>query len=330
MSSVRIRRLAAIIPGALLSLALIGPAPTVAAQAGWEFIDRELLPSMVTPGAAAGYRFTIHNDGSSNISQLYLTASVNGLSASESPAPVFIDGDRSGLCETDPVLYCAFGALNADHSIALTVAYTTSGTGTFDVTFYLSSTGNTDSDNDPSSGKGNSHGDSLSYTFSTELSTNQNFAGGFVLGSDPQTYEVKNGGVTRRNIQSTAATPSGFDIPVTVQDGPGVPAGTCAAVAETFGECSMVEVAEDLPVAGGIKIVITVYWKSVPRNLNLNDVVVIHTWSEGTTEHVDTIEDSCAPTVSLTPGCLDAVFDADGNLVITVWTLHNGGFKGGL
>ena len=81
MSSQRFRRLTAIISGALLGLALIGPAPTVAAQAGWEFINKELLPSMVTPGAAAGYRFTIHNGGSSNISQLYLTASVNDLPA---------------------------------------------------------------------------------------------------------------------------------------------------------------------------------------------------------------------------------------------------------
>ena len=299
-----------------------------AAQAGWEFINTQYLPAVVTPGAAAGYRFTIHNGGSSNISQLYLTASVNDLPASESPAPVFIDGDRSWLCEMDPVLYCAFGALNADDSITLTVAYTTSGTGTFDVTFYLSSTGNTASDNDPNSGKGNSHGDSLSYTFSTELSTNENFAGGFVLGADPETYEVKNGGVTRGNIQSTAAIPSGFDIPVTVQDGPNVPAGTCAAVAGTFGECSKVEVAEGFPVEGGIKIVITVYWKSVPRNLDVQDVVVVHTLADGIT--TETINVSCSPTINLEPGCRDAAFDSDRNLVITVWTLHNGGFKGGL
>jgi hypothetical protein len=313
--------------GALLGLSLIGPAPIVAAQGGWEFINTELLPSMVTPGAAAGYRFTIHNDGSSNIAQLYLTSSVDA-------APVYLEGDSAAdklrvdqACfPKDAVLDCDFGALNADASITLTVAYTTSGTGRFDATFYLSSTGNTDSDNDPTTGKGNSHGDSLSYTFSTELSTNENFAGGFVVGTDPETYEVKNGDVTRRNIQSTAAIPSGFDIPVTVQDGPNVPAETCAAVAGAFGECSKVEVAEGSDVPGGINIIITVYWKSVPRNLNVDDVVVTHTLVDGTTQAIDT---SCGsdPGAHLDPGCRDAVFDAYRNLVITVWTLHNGGLR---
>jgi hypothetical protein len=333
MSSVRIRRLAAIISGALLGLALIGPAPTVAAQAGWEFINTQHLPTEVTPGKAAGYRFTIHNGGSSNIAQLYLTGSLDA-------APVYLAGDSAAdklrvdqsCFPKDAVLNCAFGALNADASITLTVAYTTSGTGTFDATFYLSSTGNTGSDNDPTTGKGNSHGDSLSYTFSTRLSTNENFAGGFVLGTEPQTYEVKNGGVTRRNIQSTAAIPSGFDIPVTVEDGPNVPARTCAAVAGAFGECSKIEAAEGGDVTGGIKIVITVYWKSVPRNLNVNDVKVVHTWTDGLIEHVDTIGTSCGSgseyLALLEPGCRDASFDADKNLIITIWTLHNGGVRG--
>ena len=315
MSSRHVRRLAAIMSGALLGLSLIGPASITAGQAGWG-LAVETLPSSVTPGADAGYRLTITNTGSSNISQLYLTDSV-------ASAPTYIAGDRSELCNPTGVLYCAFGALNSLDVIVLTVAHTTSSTGTsFSVDFMLNSTGVSDD-----KGK-NSHGDTLVTTATTGLSGDQNFAGGFVLSSD---FTVQNGGVTRRNIQSTAAAASEANIPVTVLDGPNVPASTCAAVPGTFGECSKVEVAEGTDVADGIKIVITVYWKSVPRNLDLNYVVVIHTWSDDdATEHVDTIEDSCAPTVNLTPGCRDAVFDADGNLVITVWTQHNGGFKGGL
>ncbi len=311
MSSHRFQRLTAVFSITVLGLSLIGPASITAAQAGWG-LAVETLPSSVTPGADAGYRLTITNNGPSNISQLYLTDSV-------ASAPTYIAGDRSELCNPTGVLYCAFGALNSGDVIVLTVAHTTSLTGTsFSVDFMLNSTG-------VSSDKGkNSHGDTLVTTATTGLSGDQNFAGGFVLSSD---FTVQNDGVTRRNIQSTAAAASEANIPVTVQDGPNVPASTCAAVAGAFGECSKVEVAEGTDVAGGIKIVITVYWKSVPRNLNVDDVVVIHTLADGSTETIDT---SCSPTIDLTPGCRDAVFLADGSLEIPVWTLHNGGFKGGL
>lgn len=314
MSSHRFRRLAAIISSTLLGLALIGPSSVAAAQPGWT-LDVVTLPSAVSPGSDAGYRLTIRNTGSSNISQLYLTDSVTS-------APTYLAGDRTDLCNPTGVLYCSFGALNAGDVIVLTVAHTTPTTGSsFSPTFMLNTTGASFADK----GK-NSHGDTLLTTVTTSLSGDQNFAGGFVLSSN---FEVKNGGVTRTNIQSTSAAASGTNIPVTVQDGSGVPAATCAAVANAFGECSKVDVAESGNVAGGIKIVITVYWKSVPRNLDVNAVVVTHTLADGTTQTINT---SCGvdPTSHLDPGCRDAVYDADKNLVITVWTLSNGGFRGGL
>lgn len=237
-------------------------------------------------------------------------------------APTYLAGDRTQLCNPTGVLYCAFGALNAGGVIVLTVAHMTPTTGSsFSPTFMLNSTGASFAD------KGaNSHGDTLLKTVTTSLSGDQNFAGGFVLSSN---FEVKNGGVSRTNIQSTSVAASGTNIPVTVQDGSGVPATTCAAVANAFGECSKVNVAEGGSVAGGIRIVITVYWKSVPKILDLNAVVVTHTLADGTTQTINT---SCGvdPSTHLDPGCRDAVYDADKNLVITVWSLSNGGFKGGL
>ena len=314
MSSHRLRRLAAIISTALLGVALIVPSSVAAAQPGWT-MDVVTLPSAVSPGADAGYRLTIRNLGPSNISQLYLTDSVTS-------APTYLAGDRTALCNPTGVLYCAFGALNAGDVIVLTVAYTTPATGSsFSPTFMLNTTGATFSDK----GK-NSHGDTLLVKVTTSLSGDQNFAGGFVLSSN---VEIKNGGVTRTNLQSTSAAASGTNIPVTVQDGSGVPASTCAAVANSFGECSKVEVAEGGSLAGGIKIIITVYWKSVPKNLDPSLVVVTHTLADGSTQEIRT---SCGtdPENHLDPGCRDAVYDADKNLVITIWTRSNGGFKGGI
>jgi len=301
---------AAVAAATLLALSLIGGAS--AAQPGWEMTVVK-LPDAVSPGADAGYRITIVNNGPSNISQLYLTDSV------AAPA-TYLTSTRAG-CVLSPVLYCAFGALNAGDQIVLTVAHAAPSSGSsFAVTFMLNTTGASFNDK----GK-NSHGDTLTRTVTTGLDGDQNFAGGFVVA----TGTVANGSsLGRRNIQSTAATSPGAGLPVTVEDGSGVTFGCILCTGTPFGEWSEINVAEGASFGSGIEIVITIYSKSVPKNLDLSKVVVFHTYQVGGVDVTDRIDTACAPTP--VPDCLTAQLLGNGDLEITIWTLHNGGFKPGL
>ena len=93
--SIHLRRAVAVVTGAMLAAMLIGPTTVSAAQPGWEFQNLQLLPDTVSPGASAGYSFTIHNGGSSNISQLYLTDSVNA-------APTYFVNSRGTVVPAEP------------------------------------------------------------------------------------------------------------------------------------------------------------------------------------------------------------------------------------
>lgn len=314
MSPKLMRRFVGVVSSALLALMLVGPQAATAAQAGWAFTDATYLPSAVTPGSYAGYRFTIVNGGNSNISQLYLLTSVNQPAA-------YLAGDRADLCQTSPTLTCSFGALNAGDHITLTVAYLTPSSGkSFPVNFMINSTGATSSDK----GK-NSHGDTLSLSFSTTLSANQDFAGGFNLSTG--SFTVANSRTLgRQNVQSTAATVSQSDIPVTVQDGSGVSSDCLNCTKTLIGEWSVIEVNEGNAVSGGIDVTLELYWKSVPNKLDPSTLVVYHTYTQNGVEMTDALSSStdCAAV-----GCItSAAFDSSKNLVVGVHLPFNGYIRG--
>ncbi|MCI0344067.1 MAG: hypothetical protein L0221_01305 [Chloroflexi bacterium] len=300
----------------LVAASLISATGVSAAQPGWD-IQITTLPSAVSPGADAGYRLVISNTGSSNISQLFLTDSIT-------VPPTYLAGQRIELCQTEPVLFCSFGALNAGDSITLTVAYETPTSGSsFSVTFQLNTTGASFKD------KGaNSHGDTFTTTATTDLDGNENFAGGFIQSADSS---VANGqALSRRNVQATKAivdATSQSGIPVTVEDGTGVSFAClgCGGLTQ-LGEWSDVQVAEGTTLSGLIEVTITIFWKNVPNNINLNNVIVFHTNDAGTeTEIIDTV---CGATP--VANCLIATTLESKDLQIVVFVDHNGGFKGGL
>ena len=267
MSSIHLRRAVAVVTGAMLAAMLIGPATVSAAQPGWEFTNLALLPSAVSPGSSAGYSFTIHNGGSSNISHLYLTDSVNA-------APTYFVNSRGTVCQQSPTLFCSFGALNSGDSIDVTVAYATPTSGSaFDVTFQLNSNGATFSDRG-----GNSHGDSLnSPKLTTALSSNKNFAGAFSLDT---TDVATDPSLSKQNPQSSAVTPPVSKIPVTVEDGlvtfggAGTdPCGT-ATLAHCIGDWARLNV--DNGAAGPVKVTIMLYGKSVPNAATTSNIKLFH------------------------------------------------------
>jgi hypothetical protein len=313
-----LKTIAAAASATLLALSVFSATGVSAAQPGWD-IDITNLPEAVSPGADAGYRLVIENNGPSNIAQLFLNDDLIDV------APTFLAGQRVNLCQTSPELFCSFGALNAGDSITLTVAYTTFGSGSFPVTFQLNTTGASFNDK----GK-NSHGDTFTKTATTLLDGDQNFAGGFIDGS----FSVANSEtLSRRNIQSTSATGTGTGIPVTVQDGSGTSAACAATLLTPLGECSEVNVAEGQVVDGLIQVVITIFDKKVPNNIDLGGLVVNHTFTIGGVTQTVEIPAPASNTPCPDPpvvNCLTATLLENGDLEIIVYVAHNGGFKPGL
>ena len=118
MSSIHLRRAVAVVTGAMLAAMLIGPATVSAAHPAGSSRTSRSCRRRRQPGLERRVSFTIHNGGSSNISHLYLTDSVNA-------APTFFVNSRGTVCQQSPTLSCSFGALNSGASIDVTVAYAT-------------------------------------------------------------------------------------------------------------------------------------------------------------------------------------------------------------
>jgi hypothetical protein len=308
------RRLATVATTALLGTMLLGAGTATAAQAGWEFINNATLPSAVTPGADAGYSFTIHNNGKSNISQLYLTTSVDA-------APSYLATSRgTAVCQTSPTLFCSFGALNSGGAIDVTVAYTTPTTGnSYSATFQINSTGVSFQD------AHHSHGDTLTDPFSTTLSSDADFAGGFQI-ADGTTY-TDNTALGKKNIQSSAATSKTLAVPVTIQDNlpgfPGTGTDPCTTL-HCIGDWTSVRVGNGSQ--GPVKVTLVLYGKSVPNQATVNNIGL---WHEGSTPNPITLR--CSDASSIPNGganeCVTVTL-VGGNYQIVAWLLHNGGGRG--
>jgi hypothetical protein len=307
------RRLATVATAALLGTMLLGIGTATAATPGWEFINNDTLPTAVTPGADAGYHFTIHNNGKSNISQLYLTTDVNA-------APSYLLTSRgTAVCQQSPKLLCAFGALNAGATIDVTVAYTTpTSASAFGVIFQINGTGVSFQD------AHHSHGDTLSDPFSTTLSSDPDFAGGFQI-ANGTTY-TNNTVLGRKNIQSSAATSQALAVPVTIQDNlpgfPGTGTDPCATL-HCIGDWTSVHVGNGNQ--GPVKVTLILYGKSVPNGATVNNIGL---WHEGSTPNPITLR--CSATTLPTVGGAECVTVTlvGGNYQIVAWLIHNGGIRG--
>ena len=325
----RIRRLRAmpIAAAALLVLSVLGTGAVSAAQANWS-MTVDLLPSTVTPGAAAGYKVTITNAGPSNISQLFLVDSSSATPVYISQPALFDDSTTpptsigpAPACNATGPLYCPLGALNADTSVTVTVAYTTPSSGSsFSLTFEANTSGSTFSDKG-----GNSHGDTLKTSVSTALSSDKNFAGAFALTTGTIGDATKLG---PKNIQSTSVTPPTANIPVTVTDGSSVTFTCTGCNANQFGEWSAVNVDNGGSFAL-FPVTLTILGNAVPNNATTANIFVYHVLDDGT---VQTVNTACTfATGSSTPtgttACI-VVTKAGNDFQIVLWTPTNGGVRG--
>jgi hypothetical protein len=309
----------AVVTGAMLAVMLIGPASVSAATPGWEFTNLKLLPDTVSPGTSAGYSFTIHNGGTSNISHLYLNDSVNA-------APTYFANSRNTICQQSPNLFCSFGALNAGDTIDVTVAYATPTTGSaFNVIFQLNSNGASFNDKG-----GNSHGDTLSSPKqTTALNADKNFAGAFSL---DLTDVSTNADLSKKNPQASTVTPPVSKIPVTVQDGLVTYGGTgvdpcgSSGVLQCIGDWARLTVSDG--TIGPVKVTIMLYGPSVTNAANTGNIKLFHEGSDP-----NPIQTACGPLTlpaTLTgPECI-TVTKVGNNFKIVGWLNHNGYVRGGI
>jgi hypothetical protein len=309
VSSPRLRRLAAVSTMALLATMVLGTGVTNATVASMEFLNPTKLPATVGPNALAGYSFTVHNGGSSNLSQLFLSAPGNGAAA-------YYHDSVGTTCQLTPTLKCAYGALNAGASILVTVAYQV-GTSNFNVTFNLDTTGT------PSTDGHHSHGDSVPQSFTTSVNSGKDFAGGFQL--DGGTFTT-NDTLGRKNDQSTSVHSDLRTTPVNVTDGittfPGTGADPCATLS-CVGDWTQVQVGTGSE--GPIEVKILIYGQSVKGNPALSSFGL---WHEGSTPNPITVR--CTDPTSINAGnqeCITVSMQGN-NYLIDAWLIHNGTLRG--
>lgn len=321
----RLGRFATVFIAASTALMVLGIGTVSATPPGWKFVNPKAVPPQVKPGNDAGYSFTILNDGRSNISQLFLTDSIEA-------APTYLFTSRgTDVCVTSPDLLCSFGALNAGDSIDVVIAYSTVGitTSTLDVTFQLNGTGATFSDGD----KQSSHGDTKDQKLTTALIANKNFVGGFT--PDLVTYS-NDPDLGPKNIQSGSVDSPAAHIGVSLEDGLSDSTFSCTGVpgcARRFGEWARVYVADGATFSGGIHIRIVVLGSKVPSGATVDNIVLLHvpTLADGSLGTPYAISTRCSTsTLPTVPGveCI-TVTKVGNNFQIDGWLNSNGGAKGG-
>jgi hypothetical protein len=291
----------------LLTTTMLASAGIVQASPPHWVMDVTALPASIQPDANAGYEVTITNNGPSNISALYLVTQTTD-------APIYVDdsGDGRNACtDKDVQLKCSFGALNANESVTVTVAYDVSATAkSYDPGFEGNTTG--EAFKDPS----RSHGDALvdlDFT-GTTVRADKNFGGSFNLVLGGAVFNAQT--LTGQNKQATKVENLPSNAAATVEDGPGA-TGTCTTNTEIdcsklFGEWSLVNVGDGGPYASAIVIKIS-YKSGTPT-------AFVHSGPGGFQELV-----GLCPSAGFDG--IHACFTWDGTTA-SIYTNRNGGVKG--
>jgi hypothetical protein len=328
----------------LLLIATLFPAGALAATPDWTVghgTDSFAVPqptsgassSSVSAGNRVGFFEWLRNDGTSNISQLFLTATTTPAAPVAGATWAIKDSSgtvlRSGSCPTATPLNCSFGALNPTQTVYVVVAFTTSaslGDGASQaVRFEFNTTGRPPGNN-------NSHGDFIPLFDSVGISKNGDAAGDFNI--DAQTFTVAdNQKVTGKNAQATSVTFSGVLVGAAVGDSPDLETpcddDTLPADFPDWFSCSLLTSLTSVIEVGnsktfqntndgpGIKVLIT--FNQSPSQLSGDTPFVYHVGAAG----AELITETCVLGAGNLPTndtpCLTV-----GNKNVTVWVFQNG------
>jgi hypothetical protein len=344
----RLGRFAAVMTSvALLGAAALAAGPVAAKNPGWILTITKLPPS-VSSGKDAGYRVYFENPGPSNI---------NGMTVKSlrTEAPSYFSGLDTDVAGPTSCTYptgqfsCVIGTMRAGEHVEFTIAYTTSGSGTFDVTIEIrSSSGDTGSDG----GTGNhSRGDAKSITAKTGLSSS-NFVGGYY---PADTTVQTNQSLGNQNKQSSslngfnASSTNRYDI--MVGESPTLPTDdtdpfdglscTIGACNSLKGEWTLLSVKEGETQGTAFHVQIRVLASLFGNPASTSDVDLVHLWlDDSNVLHQDVIGNDpgerCAtaalPAGLVDPGCVYVSTTGNGAnkiYIIDAWLFHNGSLRGG-
>jgi hypothetical protein len=342
----------AMVATALVALSILGSGTALAANPSWivgygtdsslpaaQQPDSGASSTSVSAGQEVGFFEWLKNDGPSNISQLYLTASTDPVAAVAGANWTIKNGStvvRSGTCPTKTPLKCTFGALNAGHTVYVVAAFTANksladGT-TQGVYFEFNSTG-------VPPGSNQSHGDSQPIPDSVLISNNGDAAGDFSLAPTSLTV-ANNQKLTGQNKQATSVTVTGVQIGAAVNDNPLLditcdpsllPQPTTFTCDQLTSLVSVIEVGNGKIFnnpngAGtpGIKVIVS-FAKS-PDQLSSATPFAYHYWVDASGAHAELITTKCTVLGNGFPSDLGPCLVV-GNKQVTVWLLHNGPMK---
>lgn len=271
------------------------------------------IPAQYSAGNAPGFRGTfVYGDGST-LAKLKLT--INTTNAAGVPfvgATVNGSAVANACSKTVPVV-CNFRQVRFNDRIVVTVAFTpTVGATSVTAAFTWSSTGATGSDG------GTSHGDTWTDAAKTaSLSTNPDYAGGFVTGGGSAIQNLQVVSAGNRQATGLAGLPS--NVAATVFDG-ALATGTCITTtdvdcADVFGEWSEVTVGDGQSFGTAFKITIT-YYSGTPKGF-------VHSYGDPVQQEFigacpKKNPASAAPCFTWAPKTSTA----------TIYTFHNGSYRG--
>jgi hypothetical protein len=349
--------LAGLIAGSLLAWSLLGSGAALAATPNWFAglgTDRTAVPqpttgqssTSVAAGKNVGFYTWLWNDGTSNISQLYITATFDGTSAGATFVVKNAAGTvvGSGACAPATALDCSVGPLNAGNTVYVTSAFTTKSTAAdgaiVPVSFEYNTTGTPP-------GKNNSHGDALDLADSIQISKNGDASGDFNLNNPAGLNIADDQKVSPQNPQATSA-----NVASNVQLGIG---GSVAEIAGTSSFCdttilvnpqpwfscslltsqiSTVQIANGknlnnpnvAPSPGTPGIQVKILFKKAPSQLSGSQPFVYHRWTDSSgADHAELVFNPCHYTNGFpdqSGPCLTV-----SNNAVTVWLIHNGGMR---
>ena len=297
--------------------------------------------SAVGAGRQVGFFEWLRNADTSNISQLFVTASTTP-SATVVGATWTIKNAaggtvRSGLCSTTTPLSCSFGALNAGNTVYVVAAFTTRANladgATQAVHFEFNTTGTP-------GGKNNSHGDAKAIDDQVTVTNNGDANGDFNLAQASLTVADNQALQNNRNPQATTVTVNASAVGAAVGDSPALTTPCTSALTAgfpSFFSCSLLTSSTSTVEVGngktfnnangagtpGIKVIVS--FAKAPSQLKGANPFVYHYWTDAAGAHAELVTATCtmvggAPSNS--GPCLVV-----GNQLVTVWLAHNGNMR---
>ena len=320
----------------MLTFAIVSAGPAAARPPGWGFDPIVTVPGSVTPGRTAAYDVKIRNTGKSNISSVLMQTDLGA--TNPLAVPVYISdatwtGQPAPLitrpCGSAPytaALSCSFGNLVAGATVSLRIAFDTPSTGSsWSFNFVLTGNGDT-----PSDTGGTSHGDTKKGLASTTLSSDPDYAGGFVVDAGEEFATVES--LTKQNPQSAKVVGSQNLAIATIQESNSFGgAGTLCSTAHCIGQWATLTAPnpDDASITGSLLI----YGKGMPGSVGPEDIVLNHFGGTDLERGDDGVigdeagERCSSATDSASAPCI-FVEELGQNFRITFWLLHNGTLRG--